>query len=668
LIQKQNDVVLADAVVFLCSEPTGTRRNLGDAGLGVRVYPAMSPSPAPRPSVSLWDWVQATLLALNLAGTTLALGGYMRETMLWSVAGTMVIVGVKFARGAVAAIGPKWHPAGWWLVPFLIYGAVNAAVVTPVRGLGWWDWLGWVQLVATFWLALDVVALPGPRLLLRGTVVGLGVVLVGLGCYQRWIDPNWIMLGRTQSQYFIARSSGSFGIPNSMAAFLLLLIPVTLAVAWRRETSRAERIGAGIISVVFFGGLILTVSRGPWLALAAALAVWPLVRRGRSWRWRLGMAAGVVAVAVALGALLYATVPGVRVRLDGLVQDRGEKTRPIIWRAAWQLWQDAPVWGTGAGSYNVLFERYRPERFWDEPQWAHNDYLNTLSDYGAAGFGLFFGGVAIVAAGAARRGRKEPGDERGIPRAAFGVGLLAFALALMVDFHLKLPALAMLVAWCGAEGVGKAWSREGVESPERRRFLGRAVALVASIGLFCFAGLRIVPMARAEGWRGEARRQIDRLALRPQPATSELVVLTQAQRDLRRAVELDGQNAQAWSDVSYAAALIARLVPERSAELGAEAVTAARRALAGSAVVPEFWWRLGVGLDLQGRWTEGGEATARSVVLAPNLPQAWFYMAFHFGLRSETRELALTAIATCLRLDPWFRGAEAFREKLNASR
>jgi hypothetical protein len=380
------------------------------------------------------------------------------------------------------------------------------------------------------------------------------------------------------------------------------------------------------------------------------------------------MAAGVVAAAVALGALLYATVPGVRARLDGLVQDRGEKTRPIVWRAAWQLWQDSPVLGTGAGSYNVLFERYRPERFWDEPQWAHNDYLNTLSDYGAVGFGLFFGGVVIVVAGVARRGRKEQDDEGVIPRSGFGVGLLAFALALSVDFHLKLPALAMLVAWCGAESVGRVWSGGERELPKRRRFLGRGVALVASIGLFCLAGLRIVPMARAEGWRGEARRQIDRLALRPQPATSELAVLTKAQRDLRRAVELDGLNAQAWSDVSYAAALIARLVPDRSAELGAEAEAAARRALAGSAVVPEFWWRLGVGLDLQGRWIDGGATTARSVVLAPNLPQAWYYTAFHFSLRSETRELALTAIATCLRLDPWFRGAEVLREKLKASR
>jgi hypothetical protein len=56
------------------------------------------------------------------------------------------------------------------------------------------------------------------------------------------------------------------------------------------------------------------------------------------------------------------------------------------------------------------------------------------------------------------------------------------------------------------------------------------------------------------------------------------------------------------------------------------------------------------------------------VELAPNLPQAWFYTAYHFSLRPATQSMALSAVATCLRLDPWFPGAEAFREQLKARR
>ncbi len=630
----------------------------------------MLPKSAPHLTVTLWEWAQAVLLAVNLVWTTLCLGGYLRETMLWSVAGTGVILALKFARGAlgVAPLGVRWHPAGWWLVPFLAYAAINAAVVSPVGWLGWWDWLGWAQLVVTFWLALDVVGLPGPRQLLRVTVLGLGVVLVGLGCYQRWGDPNWIMLGRTQSRYFIGRASGAFGIPNSMAAFLLLLIPMALAAVWCPGISRVGRLMAGILAALFLGGLVLTVSRGPWLALAAALAVWPLARRSRSWKWRFGVAAGVLAGAMVMGALLYAAVPGVRERLDGLVQDRGEKTRPIVWRAAVKLWQDEPLFGTGAGSYNVLFERHRPERFWDEPQWAHNEYLNTLSDYGAVGFLLFFGGVVTVAAITIGKSRAaKTGDRDDGLATAKAVGIGAFAVALLVDFHLKLPALAMAVGWLAAEGVGSVWRRDQIEIRQRGRF-ARGVAVFGAGFVLGLVALQIAPMAQAEGLRGEARRRIDQLALRPQSARVEMAILIETQKELQRAVARDVRNLQAWSDLAYATALIARHEPGRAAELGRLAEAAARRALAGSAVMPEFWWRLGVALDLQGRWNEGGAAISRSVVLAPNLPQAWFYTAYHFSLKAETRELALLAVATCLRLDPWFRGAEDLRVKLKASR
>ena len=60
-------------------------------------------------------------------------------------------------------MGAWWNPAGWWLVPFLGYAAVNVAVVSRVGWLGWWDWLGWAQRVVTFWLVLDVVGLPRPE-------------------------------------------------------------------------------------------------------------------------------------------------------------------------------------------------------------------------------------------------------------------------------------------------------------------------------------------------------------------------------------------------------------------------------------------------------------------------------------------------------------------------
>jgi len=612
------------------------------------------------PRASRWDWIQAGLLALNLVATTCALGGFLRGTMLWSVGVTLLIVALRFLRVAVA--GSPWPPAGWWLVPFLVYAAINARWVSPVGWLAWWDWLGWLQLALTFWLALDLVELPGPRGFLRVTVVGLGVVLVVLGLYQRFGDPRWMMLGRTQTPVFFGRASGTFGIPNSMAVFLVMLIPVTIAWSWQRGVTRVGRGWALGLTAMFTLGLVLTVSRGASLALGLVLVAWPLWQSAWTWRRRLSVALSVVVAASAAGMLLYFSQPGVRERLDQLVENGGEKPARFCGGQRWAFGAKRRSLEREQGA-TILFEKHRPERFWDEPRWAHNDYLNTLSDYGALGCLLgAVGGVGLAWTGLKRH--RVPGARPRLPGS--GVALGGFALALVVDFHLKLPALAMLTALIAAEWVGGAdpASVRGV-SPNRGR---RVFAWGAAVMLAGIVVIKIWPQARGEDQREAARRKIDRLALRPLPSAEERAIVIDVQVKLQHAVANDPRNAQAWSDLAYATVLLGRLEPPRAARLAAEAEIAARQALAGSEIVPEFWWRLGVALDMQGRWQEGGDAFARSVGLAPNLPQAWFYSAYHFSLKPATHPMALTAVATCLRLDPWFPGAEAFREQLKARR
>ena len=46
--------------------------------------------------------------------------------------------------------GTRAHPAGWLFVPFIAYAAANVLWVTPVRWLGWFDWLIWAQTAAIF--------------------------------------------------------------------------------------------------------------------------------------------------------------------------------------------------------------------------------------------------------------------------------------------------------------------------------------------------------------------------------------------------------------------------------------------------------------------------------------------------------------------------------------
>ncbi|HEY0946979.1 MAG TPA: O-antigen ligase family protein [Opitutaceae bacterium] len=650
---------------------------------------------------SAWDWALAWLLAANVGWTTLCLGGFLPETklvsssltlaalMLWLL-GRMLGSGGGFpwergrparnqrhAGGTVALPNdpvssaqqetflsrPRVHPAGWLLLPFLAYAAGNVLGVTPVGWLGWADWFGWLQLAAMFWLALNGLAAPGPRRLVHATLAGVGVVAVGLAVYQRFVEPGWLMLGRTQAPQFVGRASGSFGIPNSLAALLLLLIPPAAVGALTPAGPRGPRLLAAGLAAIYLMGLVLTISRGAWLSLGVALAAWPLLARGKRWMWRLGAAGGLAAGALAAGLALYFALAPVRARFEALAADAGERTRPIMWRGAWRLFQDSPVFGTGAGSYNVLFERHRPENYRDEPHWAHNDYLNTLSDYGVAGFALLFGAaaaIAILAWCAARRAPETDSRSAGLARAIL-VGLGAFALALLVDFHLKIPALALAVAVCAAEAVRRAWP-----VPERETgWRGRVVVGVAALAVVSVTFGLVLPHDRAEAARYEARRRIDTLADAEQSRTTddEKSVVLAARAAFARATLLDPGNAQAWADLSYALSLAARHEPAETLALGRDAEAAARRAVALAPVVSEFWWRLGVALDMQGRWVDAGAAFARGLELAPHSARAWYYQAYHLSLKPATQGLARAALTTCLRLDPGNRAAETLREK-----
>lgn len=620
--------------------------------------------------VFVWEGLVVALLGVNLAWTTLCLGGFRPETMVVTSALNGVLLALHFAGRALAPVGSgrRLHPAGWWLLPFLAYAAANVLWVTPMPWLGWRDWLGWAQMILVFWVVLNDVRSRTARTVLFGALVAVACVAVGMACYQRFVKPDWLMLGRVQADQFIGRASGSFGIPNSLAALLLLLIPPLAVLTLRRGATAVTRVLCGYLTLVFAFGLVLTISRGAWLALALVVAAWPLLAARGSWRRRIGLAALATLAVVAVVGGLYFSMPKVRERFLMMKADAGERTRPIMWRGAWRIFSEHPGWGGGAGSYNVRFEKFRPAHYQDEPLWAHNDYLNTLSDYGAVGFILFFGAGGVVAWRCLRERAPRRRDWLDDPTlaAALAAGAVAFGLQLFVDFHFKIPSLAMAFALVAAFIVQRAWPGRGATAPGS--WTTRALQAMAAGGVLAAMVFWVRPFYRGEALRYAARQSINRMAADEPGREEQRAILTRARADLTRAVEFSPGNAQAWADLSYVSALWSHVEPAQAEELGYEAKRAAARALALSEIVPEFWLRRGVALDLQGHWSEAGGAYVRALKLAPASATVWFYYAFHLGLNPNSSDLAEAAAAFCLRLDPGNKQAQALCQRLATRR
>lgn len=613
-------------------------------------------------------WLAGLVLA-NLWWTTLCLGGYRPETMPVTVTLNAAAVLVWLGLAAWRRRGLHLHAAALATLPFLLYAAVNVGWVTPVRWLGWQDWLGWAQMAVVFWVVLHGIRGTRMREILWWGLAALGAVAAGMAVYQHFADPRWLMMGRVQAVQFIGRSSGPFGIPNSLAAFLNLLLPALVALALQRRGGAVQRILCGYLAAMLAAGILLTVSRGAWLSLGVALVAWPLLV-GRSPVRRLLGSAAVAAVLVVVIGVVYLRAPEVRQRVDQLARTRIELSRTVMWRAGWRLFLDHPVLGTGAGSYAVMFERHRPGLFWDNPQWAHNDYLNTLSDYGAVGFLLSFGvmgvfgwhGLRQLARGGGGAAEESADDRRRRTlRVGVAIGLLAFALQLFVDFNLKIPALAqaaaVLLALALPSGVADG---SGVFRPAPRLpwFVPAGLAVLVAVLVPAW----ILPLCRAEGVRYRAREQLDRAMRHPPGGAEGTQRLHEIQSQLTRATQLDPRNAQAWADLADASIQLARAEPARSAGDWREAEAAATRALDLTPAVADFWLRRALAFDGQGRWRDAWADFAEALALAPHRADIWYCYAYHLSLRDL--ESARSALATCLRLDPWNEPALALLKHL----
>ena len=611
-----------------------------------------------------WEWGLVAVLVVNLFWTTLCLGGFLAET----VAVTTVLNGMLlmlFLLERMLGARSRLHRASGWLLPFLCYAAVNAAWITPVPWLGWRDWLNWAQIVLVFVVVLNGVRTPRARAFLFMALVVLASIEVLLAIYQRYENHEWLMLGRTQAVQFMGRSSGSFGAPNSLAAFLILLIPATAGRCVRPQAGVASRIAWGYLTLVLSFALVLTISRGAWLALGVVAAMSPLFLAMTKPTRRLGAAAlSSVAVLIVL-ATVYAAMPAARERIGQLKANAGELSRPIMWQAGWRIFLDQPIAGGGAGSYDALFDRHRPEGFQLRAHWAHNEYLNTLSDYGLLGSVLLWGACAAIAMTCWRRRSGACAQEKLGPdffAAGLGAGIVAFMLQLVVDFGLKIPALGLALAIVSALWVGRRWPAP-IEADSMRP--GRGRRLAGTLGLIGL-GIAIVgwvfPLYRGEALRQKARARIDQLATSGSPAQQSVIVETR--RELREATQFSSSNGDAWADLSYVTSLLVQFDSKRAEELGREAERAADAALARSKVVADFWVRRSVALDLQGRWIEAGADMIRALELAPTRANLWYQQAAHLGLQPVENERALAAVAVSLRLDPGNPEAHALRRRL----
>ena len=108
--------------------------------------------------------------------------------------------------------------------------------------------------------------------------------------------------------------------------------------------------------------------------------------------------------------------------------------RAELWEEAWNQWQDNPVLGEGAGTYEQYWNEHRPIEH--KVRDAHNLYLETLGELGPIGLALLLLALAVPVA-AAFGARRHP-----LAAGAFGA-YVAYLVHAAVDWDWELPAVTV---------------------------------------------------------------------------------------------------------------------------------------------------------------------------------------------------------------------------------
>lgn len=280
--------------------------------------------------------------------------------------------------------------------------------------------LQYTRLLAAGVLFYAVAALPERKL--RWPAAGLLLLAAGLALY--WPAANDFAaqpgklalitrLGLAINR-LVPALPGPEIHPNVAAGTLLIGVPIGIALAWE-AWGRKERLwalAAAGLTLVVLGGLLMTSSRGAWLALlgtglAAGLA-WVQRRwlRGGARQAIFGGLIGLVGV-LAVGGVIAS---GSFDNLVGSLPDPngGIQSRADLWQQGWQAALQYPFTGSGLMSFwrvhpiyvlliNVPFIAH-----------SHNTFLEVWVEQGVVGFlGLALAGLAAAGWAWSALGRQQ---------------------------------------------------------------------------------------------------------------------------------------------------------------------------------------------------------------------------------------------------------------------
>lgn len=268
---------------------------------------------------------------------------------------------------------------------------------------------------------------------------GLLVCLYGIAQYVFGWDTNQAWMDEEMFEDIKMRIYSTLDNPNVLGEYILLVLPVAIGLMWTKKKAFAKVFYAGV-SAVMFGALILTFSRGCWIGIMIAAAIFITFAAGKL--WGIGFAALPFVPMILPDSIIN------RITSIGNMEDSSTSYRVYIWMGSLAMIKD--FWISGIGMGQEAFTQVYPFYSYNgivAPH-SHNLFLQILVESGIVGIVVFLI-IAILFLRRIMTGYQYggKGSEMSTVMTAIAAGVCGFLVQGMFD-NCFYNYRVMLIFWC----------------------------------------------------------------------------------------------------------------------------------------------------------------------------------------------------------------------------
>lgn len=565
---------------------------------------------------------------------------------------------VFYILGIIAAYaalhGGGFHDLPRWVVSFtatslflLLLTNKNRVIYLPKGPLvaAWGTLIIWMCLSAIF--SVNPNAAIGFMLLIAGLLLAgllafalanteaetnkfVAILLVGASASTIF---GWVIyiLGRFTVQgghEMVRHFIGPFFWKNPMGGYLILFIPLALVSAMIYKRLWAWL--AAILSTLMISGLILTRSRGSWIAIAITIlfVFLPslLIKRIKKEKWLVLLAIMIcsflIGFALAPPSAIEERAKSIATVTSPDVEGQSTTERIAMWKAGIEVIKDYPIFGVGPDCWPYIRAPYLTElRF--IPKYPHNIYLRTAAEQGVPGLIILLFAICLTYFPLMLSSYKK---KINLLVTGIATGLGASFLHMVVDFDAAFAGILLPIALLA--GLGHRIRVRGQIGLPRLRY-GRRV-VIAVVMIF---GLILVARGVSSIKLGEGRDYI------------EIMEYERATKPLKTSIITNPISWEARYDYSRTLFQLGRLET---------ALEELEIAIGLAPTVPEIQRSMGMMQEIAGDTNSAVNYYRNSIALSPrSSSQNYFELADLYREMSELRKAARVLLSMTGALAPF---------------